>query len=251
METPNPKKIEGFKTITIIERDTNWGLANSIITGVSEVVNKYDRVIVLEDDLLTASTFLRFMNESLLYYQDIPKIFSITGYNLPSQVMKIPRSYLHDVYFNPRAHSWGWATWNDRWEKLITDPNQLLSKLASMKAIDDFNFSNYPYYDMLKQATKNEIDSWAILFYGTSFIKNGLHFTPNISYTKNIGFDGSGIHCGNDFKYNNQKIQNKKPNDIPKLKITPNRDVPRLIEDWRKKKPPLSQRIKTKIIGKI
>ena len=56
--------IGGFKKITIIEREENWGLADSIIDGVTSIVNQYGKIIVLEDDLETSPFFLRFMNES-------------------------------------------------------------------------------------------------------------------------------------------------------------------------------------------
>jgi hypothetical protein len=45
--------ISGFKSVTIIEREKNWGLAPSIIDGVTNIVNKYGKIIVLEDDIVT------------------------------------------------------------------------------------------------------------------------------------------------------------------------------------------------------
>ena len=65
--------IQGFKAITIIERDKNWGLAKNIIDGVTTQVNRYGKVIVLEDDLVVAPFFLQFMNEALETYKQDPR----------------------------------------------------------------------------------------------------------------------------------------------------------------------------------
>ena len=46
------KSIQGFKEINIVERSYNYGLSKNITTGVSEVIDKHDRVIVLEDDMV-------------------------------------------------------------------------------------------------------------------------------------------------------------------------------------------------------
>ncbi|MDI6716137.1 MAG: glycosyltransferase [Actinomycetota bacterium] len=108
------KTISGFKTITVIEREKNLGLANSIITGVTEVIDKFGKVIVMEDDLLCSRNFLSFMNKALDHYKDDKRIFSVTGLNYP---IKIPESYKHDVYLAYRESSWGWGTWKDRWDK--------------------------------------------------------------------------------------------------------------------------------------
>ena len=107
--------ISGFKEIKINLKDNNLGLANSVISGVTEVINKYDKAIVLEDDIITSKYFLKFMNEALDFYEEDKRIYSISGYNFP---IKIPESYQHKIYISPRPSSWGWATWKDRWEKV-------------------------------------------------------------------------------------------------------------------------------------
>lgn len=77
------KTINGFKSITIVERKNNMGLAKSVVSGVSEIVNKYGKVIVLEDDLITAPQFLRYMNKNLENYEKVEDVISIHGYNYP------------------------------------------------------------------------------------------------------------------------------------------------------------------------
>ena len=99
----------------IYESPYNKGLACSIIDGVTKIVNDYEKIIVLEDDLITTPNFLNFMNQALHFYITDATIFSISGYtlNLPS----LP-SYSKDFYLGYRGSSWGWGTWKDRWDEV-------------------------------------------------------------------------------------------------------------------------------------
>ena len=74
------KEVDGFKKVTVVQRDTNWGLANSIVDGVTDIVNRYGKVIVVEDDMITAKCFLEYMNDSLDKYADAKNVFSISGF---------------------------------------------------------------------------------------------------------------------------------------------------------------------------
>ena len=105
--------IDGFKSVTIINSEENNGLSKSVINGVTEIINKYEKVIVLEDDLITSPYFLEYMNEALELYKDRKDIWSISGY-CPN--IKIPSYYKDEVFLIRRGSSWGWGTWKDRWE---------------------------------------------------------------------------------------------------------------------------------------
>ena len=77
------KSIAGFKSIRVIEREENLGLSENILTGVSDVLQDSEAVIVLEDDLVTSPYFLEYMNNALgkYFYED--RIASIHGYVYP------------------------------------------------------------------------------------------------------------------------------------------------------------------------
>src|ERR1700733_3957738 len=77
------KTIRGFKNITIDESPKNSGLAISIIHGVTEIVEKFNKVIVLEDDLITSPYFLQFMNDGLNIYENDEKVMTINGHVPP------------------------------------------------------------------------------------------------------------------------------------------------------------------------
>lgn len=190
------KTVDGFKSVKIIEREKNLGLANSVIAGVTEIVNKFGKVIVLEDDLVTSKYFLKFMNEALEFFKDREDIFSISGYSYPPSIMKIPGFYKHDVYLSYRFGSWGWASWIDRWNKVDWEIKDYEQFKKDNKMNADFNRGGSDMSDMLISQMEGKIDSWAIRFDYAHFKNNCYNIRPVKSLVKNIGFDGSGVHCG-------------------------------------------------------
>ncbi len=192
------KSIDGFKKVTIIEREKNWGLANSIIDGVTKIINEYGKIIVLEDDLVTSPYFLKFMNEALDVYEERKDIFSVTGFNYPKKVLNIPTDYHDEVYLSYRCMSWSWGTWNDRWNNVDWDV-KIFDELTNDKAkINKFNRGGQDLFPMLKSQMEGKIDSWAIRFCLAHSINDSYCVYPIKSLVNNEGFDGSGVHCGND-----------------------------------------------------
>lgn len=193
------KTINGFKSVTIIERDINLGLAQSIISGVTEIVNKYSRIIVLEDDLITSPFFLKFMNEALEFYKDEEEVISIHGYLYPVKA-KLPKTF-----FLRGADCWGWATWKRGWDLFEPDGKKLLYELKARRLKKQFNNNGtYPYTKMLEKQIKGENSSWAIRWYASAFLKGKLTLYPGNSLIKNIGLDDSGTHCGMSNEYDTQ-----------------------------------------------
>jgi mannose/fructose-specific phosphotransferase system component IIA len=180
------KQISGFKSISITEAESNKGLAGSIIGGVSEVLNKYQSVIVLEDDLVVSRNFLNYMNAALEYYQENPDVFSISGYNIP---LVIDNSYKYDVYFTPRASSWGWACWRNRWADIDWSVSDFDTVRTNAKLKQAFNKGGSDMFAMLKKAMEHKIDSWAIKWCYNQFKKGQLTVYPIVSKVENIGFN--------------------------------------------------------------
>ncbi len=216
------KNINGFKKVFLIEKEENFGLANSIINGVTDVINKHGRAIVLEDDLICSKKFLRFMNEMLIFYENEFKVFSITGYNFPKDLMKIPKSYKYDIYFSPRCSSWGWATWQNRWEKADWDLKDFDDFLKNKKLLKKYILSGEDKIEMLKAQRQGKIDSWATRWEYAQFKNNAYTAYPVNSFVNNIGFDGSGINCDYESKYSFKeglKDQNDYFRYPPKIKL--------------------------------
>ncbi len=185
------KTITGFKNISIVEAPKNMGLANSIISGVSQVIKKYGKVIVLEDDLVTSPNFLSFMNKALDFYENNLNVFSIAGYTIP---IRYEADYGYDNYFFQRASSWGWAAWKDRWLEIdwaVKDFNQFKK---NRKAIKDFKLRGSDIYSMLNKQMNGKIDSWAIRWCFHQFKQKSYTVYPVVSKIKNIGFETNATH---------------------------------------------------------
>ena len=181
--------ITGFKKITVIKRDKNWGLANSIIDGVTKIVNEYGRIIVLEDDLVTSPYFLKFMNEGLTMYENEDKVASIHGYIYP--IDNLP-----NTFFIKGADCWGWATWKRAWDVFEPNGQKILDELKSRGLEKGADFNNsYGLTQMLKDQIKGKNNSWAVRWYMSAFLKGMLTLYPGKSYVQNIGNDDSGTHC--------------------------------------------------------
>jgi GR25 family glycosyltransferase involved in LPS biosynthesis len=175
--------------VTIIESGINIGLANSILSGVTEVVNQHGRVIVLEDDIVIMSGFLQYMNEALELYKTEERVMNISSYWPKARI----KGKKEQVFFLHFMSCWGWATWKDRWNKLNTDINYLYSEIVQYK--DDFNLSDTcNFFQQIEQNISGKIKTWAIKWYASIYINKGLCLYPYKSLVQNIGIDGSGVH---------------------------------------------------------
>jgi hypothetical protein len=185
------KHVFGFKNITVCEQKTNQGLAKSIINGVTKIVNKYGKVIVLEDDLITSPHFLKYMNDALNLYSSYAGVASISGCNYPIDTSTLDKS----TYFLRLPLCWGWATWKDSWQEFNKDID-VIDELTK----DQEKYINFDHtHNYLMQAVRNrsgKINTWFIYWYISLALKNRLTLFPQHSLVSNIGFDGTGDNCG-------------------------------------------------------
>lgn len=189
-------KVSGFKKVTVIQQEINIGLAASIIGGVTEIVNKYGKVIVLEDDLVTSPYFLTFMNDALNFYSNIKDVWHVGGWNYPIETKE-----LGDTFLWRTMNCWGWATWSDRWEYFEKNTDKLIESFNT-NDIHSFNLEGYENFWGQVLANKDgTINTWAIYWYASIFKHNGLCVNPAERFVENIGMDGSGVHCGPNTSY--------------------------------------------------
>lgn len=192
-----------FKQVNIIERETNWGLARSIIDGVTTQINRYERVIVLEDDLIVAPYFLKFMNDALDTYQHEEKVGHIQACDF-TQDASLP-----DTFLIKWTGSWGWATWKRAWKYFNPDGKALLEELQRRKLTYTFDFNGkYGYTRMLRRQTEGKNNSWAIRWNASLFLNDILSLNVGKSLVQNEGFDGSGTNCGRGNLYASQLWMN-------------------------------------------
>ena len=200
-------KITGFKEIIIHESTTHKGLANSIIYGVTSVIKKHGKAIIIEDDLVTNMYFLQFMNEALNLYKDNHNVFSISGHN---HRFHMPLGYTKEIYLAPRIDSWGWATWNDRWSLADWNMCNYNELFSDKKAQERFCIGGKDKLDLLKMQMDGKIDSWAIRWDYTMFLNKSFCLKPYRSLINNIGCDGSGTHYKKTSKYSETYLWKKR-----------------------------------------
>lgn len=193
--------ITGFKSVTIEASPKNKGLAPSIISGVSKVIDKYGKVIVLEDDLILSKAFLKFMNKALDVFEYDERVFQVSGY---SPKISFPKGYGYDAYMNGRAQSWSWGTWKNRWNLIDWEVRDFQQLKADKKARREFNRHGSDMYNMLKGFMYGRNNSWYIRFCYAMHKLGKYSVCPRYSLVQNDGFGGNATHCRN---YNRYKIE--------------------------------------------
>ena len=186
------RSITGFKKIFIKTQKTNKGLANSVISGVTEIIKKYGKAIVVEDDIITHPYFLRYMNDCLDIYKERKDIYMIGGFN---HNINFPWWYKKDIYLTYRSCSWGWATWKDRWDNADWEVSGYDEMLRDEKLQKLFNRGGDDNFRMLKMQMEGKMDSWCIRWDYCMFKHNAFCVLPRYSLVNNCGFDGTGVHC--------------------------------------------------------
>lgn len=181
------KTITGFRSVSIVERTENHGLASSIIDGVSTIVNQYGKIIVIEDDLVTSPLFLTFMNNALDYYQEDERVMNVNGYVLPGMT-----DNGNGMFFIRIPSSWGWGTWARSWKFFDRDADKIIGTF-DVRQRHQFDFeSTFPFFRTIVRNHRGVLKTWAIFWYAAIFQHGGLCVSPVVSLVANIGNDGSG-----------------------------------------------------------
>jgi len=190
------RHIKGFKSLETHFSKENQGLGVSLIEGITSVINRYGRAIIVEDDIICSKNFLSFLNQGLNYYEDKKEVFSISGETVK---VKAPKDYYFDNYFAPRAGCWGWATWKDRWEKVdwkLEDWDSVKKKRR------EFNrWGGSDCFKLLDRWHSGKNKSWAIRFNYTQFLLGATSAFPIVSKVSNQGFEKEGTNC-KEVRYN-------------------------------------------------
>ena len=212
------RKRQWCNEVHIVEALKNKGLANSIIDGVTEVINKHGKVFVLEDDLVSSPYMLRYVNKALNFYENYAGVFSISVNRPPLSKMQIPEDYSYDVFASLRSFSTGWGTWKDRWNKVDWSMDDFDQCKENPHIIHALNRKGEDFASMMQMQEDGLIDSWAVRFCFAHFKYHAVAILPCKSYVTNIGFDGTGTHSGTVYNmYENdlsQSVANPRMLDI-------------------------------------
>ena len=196
-------EIKGFKAVVIIKRDKNYGAIKNVKEARKEIFKKYDRIIVLEDDNEFSPNFLDYINKGLEVYKNRDDILSICGYNFPIQ---IPNGYNKDIYLWTGVSGWGYGTWKNKWEQIdwsISEIKTFIRKRKNVRRLN--NIADHLYYSLKRIIETGNITGDTFLSYYN--LANKMYTVyPCISRVRNTGHDGTGVHCGIDNRFVNQKI---------------------------------------------
>jgi len=200
------RKKSWCKEVIILESQKNLGIKKSIIEGVTEVINKHQKAIVLEDDILTSEGFLKYMNEALNLYEKDTEVMHVSGYIFP---IKGP---LSSTFFYNTASCWGWATWKRAWNLFDPNPRIWIGKFKRLDQIHEFNIEGtYDFYDHLVKNAEGQLNSWAVMWYCSIFFNKGFALHPYPSLVNNIGNDGSGINSISSHKFEWKELATEVP----------------------------------------
>ncbi len=208
--------VTGFKSVEVVARERNYGLANSVIDGVSRLCTTYGRAIVLEDDVLASPYTLQYFNDALNKYNDVEKVMHVTAYMYP-----LPAADLPETFFLRIASSQAWATWDRAWKNFEPDIDLLIGRFDEQSRYQFELEGGMNFWKHMMEFKHRRNNSWAIRWYASVFLNKGLSVNPALSLIENIGHDGSGVHSGVSTIYKG-KINSSRitqfPNDLVEYK---------------------------------
>jgi hypothetical protein len=197
-------EIDWCKTI-ITEREHNLGLGKSILTGVTEVLQKEDAVIVFEDDLICVPETYNYLCAALEHYRDAAQVMSVTGWTHP---LTTPKDITEQPYFDGRAECWVWGTWSRAWNGMLDHDALSLTKMCEEKGIDTYRYGA-DLMDMAKAELKQNI--WAVRFLYWHIFNHGLCLRPPWSMVEHIGFDKEGTNAQSESWVKNPPLKSCPP----------------------------------------
>lgn len=221
------RNAKGFASVHLTERERNFGLAANITGGVTDVLNKHGKVIVIEDDINVVPFFLKYMNAALEYYRG-RGVFSIGGY---TPDIAIPADYPYSTFVMHRNCSWGWATWKSEWDKVDWQVSSFDAFIRDSAKRRQFNEPGNDMTPFLLRWKTGAREMWDIVFSYAAFCAGEPHVYPRKSLVRNAGNDGTGTHVAPTTKYDSPLAANVSlVNFCPG--VAPDRDIVRQFHDF-------------------
>lgn len=218
-----------FKKVHVTIQNKNKGLANSIIEGVTEIVNNYGKIIVLEDDIVTSVGFLKYMNDALNFYENNSDVMHISGYMYPHD-QKLPETFFYNVTL-----CWGWATWNRAWKHFDNEALTLWKTIRDNNLINSFDkFGDDYLSSQLANNILGKLNTWFIKWHASVLLKNGFTLFPCKSLVQNIGFDNTGVHNGTTMVFNHNTLA--KHIKVEEIEFYESNDAEKIIKDFYQQK---------------
>lgn len=191
-----------FHSTEIIKRNTNFGAAKNFRTAREYLFQTYDRMICSEDDNVFSPNFLDYMLKGFELYENREEVFAICGYSYPVNWIEDPNTI---IFSSTQFSAWGYGIWRERYLRYYTEYNEcyLLELVADNRRLMKLRrkCKNLFFYLISDIGEKNiQKGDCGISIYITD--KEYRCVMPKKSLVRNMGWDGSGIHCHEKTKYN-------------------------------------------------
>ncbi|MDR1741076.1 MAG: hypothetical protein LBR38_04420 [Synergistaceae bacterium] len=177
-----------FRSVTVIERETNLGLAKSLISGITELCSRFGRAVIVEDDILTSPRFLRFINDGLDRYEGDERVFSVTGF-WPLK----PRPG-DGAFFLRGSGIWGWGTWKRAWDHYDHGAAGWEALLRNKRLAWEFDYNGRCNNTAMLLRHIGDKGAWGPQWNWIAFRENGLTLFPPYSLDTNVGFGDDATH---------------------------------------------------------
>lgn len=200
------RDIDGFEEVVVIERDENSRINNNR-GGQQYLLDKYEKMIWMAEDIVTGPGFLEFMNRALDYYMDAGNIISVTGY---SPAIDLPPDYMHDAFFLQRFNAWGFGTWKSKYAKIKEiDVREYQMKMKDRRFYRSLIANGQDIPGMIDREVRGDIDALDVKIMYQQILHGWHTVYPRRSLVQNIGHDGSGLHCHATKKFHHDVLWDK------------------------------------------
>jgi hypothetical protein len=197
----------------LIERDYNYGLGLSIRAGLDFVFERYQNAIVLEDDLVVSKGFIKYMNYYLKALENVPNVWHISGFQRDGWL----QAFVPEVFYTGFMNCSGWATWKSKWNSIVWDYNYWNDKLIDDSFVNKIDYNGFLDISDQIHLNKSYLRTWAVFWYLTINLNNGICLNPKYSFVRNNGDDGTGVNMGktdvNKITFLANKFSGMIPND--------------------------------------
>ncbi len=174
--------------LTQINHAENIGCKSNILNGIGKVLETFEKVIIIEDDIVINQSFIDFCSKMLYKYEFSENIYAITGFNglLKNAITN------QDGFLSKRHCNWGWATWKRAWKDF--KDLQFVESTKMTDSIDKYFNHKFPanLYKHVFNDKQFTNENWDILWDLYMISKDGYSISSSINLIKNIGFDKEG-----------------------------------------------------------
>jgi hypothetical protein len=174
--------------VEIHARETHYGLGRSVVSGITDMLARYEAAIICEDDLVCIPGTYDYMVAALNHYRDVPQVMSVTAWTHPRVT---PPDVVDQPYFDGRADCWLWGTWAYAWQGMDQTTAQALLRQCQAQGQDIYRYGVDLPHAAVHEAQRN---IWAVRWLYYHILKGGLCLRPPRSLVEHIGWDERGTN---------------------------------------------------------